>query len=375
MLTKPLVLPPYFAGASSRRPCVQSSYTHLTRFFSRNHEATGSGSGRDELLLKAKAIMAPFVLRRKKEDVLQDLPPKTVEVQYCTLDGEQKVEYTKILADFKQEREAAQSGAAAATRLAGSKNIVMQLRKLCLHPLLLRIRYTDTDLHEMTAALVKKEERYRDNDPNYIYEDMTVMTDFELNHLCQEFPRALSPFALPAEAIQESIKLKQLRITLEDRKSKGDRVLLFSQFKLMLDVLEVFLKGEGYKYLRIDGSTPVEERQTLIDEYTDNDDIFIFLLTTRAGGVGINLTAANVVIIYDIDYNPQQDRQAEARCHRVGQTRPVHIMKLILRDTVENHMLNMSDNKIKLDDDVSAGELDADTAQMILQKSLALLES
>ena len=147
------------------------------------------------------------------------------------------------------------------------------------------------------------------------------------------------------------------------------------QFKLMLDVLEAFLQAEGYKYLRIDGSTPVEERQTLIDKYSQNDDIFIFLLTTRAGGVGINLTAANVVIIYDIDYNPQQDRQAEARCHRVGQTRPVHVIKLILRDTVENHMLTMTENKIKLDDDVSGGDLDADSVQDILERSLSLFEN
>ena len=205
---------------------MQASYTHLTRFFSRNHEAE-SGNARDELLLKAKAIMNPFILRRRKDQVLQDLPKKTSEVQFCTLDGKQLAEYKKTILEFKTAAADAKAGGSC-ERLPGTKNVMMQLRKLCLHPMLLRVHYTDTVLHEMTTAIMK-EDQYRDNNATYIYEDMTVMSDFELNHLCSEFPRSLTRFAMASDAIQESIKIKQLRLVLKERQSKGDRVLLFSQ--------------------------------------------------------------------------------------------------------------------------------------------------
>ena len=98
-------------------------------------------------------------------------------------------------------------------------------------------------------------------------------------------------------------------------------MLIFSQFVIMLDILEEFLRIKSYKFLRLDGSTPVNERIDLIDNFNNDNEIFVFLLSTKAGGLGINLTAANVVIMHDIDYNPFNDKQAEDRCHRVGQTK------------------------------------------------------
>lgn len=93
----------------------------------------------------------------------------------------------------------------------------------------------------------------------------------------------------------------------------------------MLDILEDFLNLNDYKFCRLDGSTAVETRQDLIDEFNTSKDLFVFLLSTRAGGMGINLTSANVVILHDIDYNPFNDKQAEDRCHRVGQTRYLNL--------------------------------------------------
>ncbi len=97
--------------------------------------------------------------------------------------------------------------------------------------------------------------------------------------------------------------------------------MIFSQFVIMLDIVEEFLKIKKYKYFRLDGSTAISERQDMIDAYNNDREIFIFLLSTKAGGVGINLTAANVVVLHDIDFNPFNDKQAEDRCHRVGQTK------------------------------------------------------
>ena len=119
----------------------------------------------------------------------------------------------------------------------------------------------------------------------------------------------------------------------------------------VLSILEDLITMWGYQYVRLDGNTPVTERQVLIDRYNDEPDtLFIFLLSTRAGGVGINLTSADTVIFYDIAFNPQVDRQAEDRCHRLGQLKEVTIYKMITTETVDEHMLRMADRKAQLND-------------------------
>ena len=102
----------------------------------------------------------------------------------------------------------------------------------------------------------------------------------------------------------------------------------------MMDILEIALDNLGYSHIRLDGSTNVQVRQQLIDEFNESEDIFVFLLSTKAGGFGINLTGANVVIIHDIDCNPHNDRQAEDRSHRVGQTRQVTLLCACLFERV-----------------------------------------
>jgi SWI/SNF-related matrix-associated actin-dependent regulator 1 of chromatin subfamily A len=126
----------------------------------------------------------------------------------------------------------------------------------------------------------------------------------------------------------------------------------------MLNVMEDYLKIRKHKYLRMDGSTPVSERQELVDEYMEDSSIFIFLLSTRAGGLGINLTSADTVIIHDIDFNPYNDKQAEDRCHRMGQTRPVTVYRLISQGTIEEGMLEMNKEKLKLERQITTEESD-----------------
>jgi len=128
------------------------------------------------------------------------------------------------------------------------------------------------------------------------------------------------------------------------------RVLIFTQMTKMLDVLERFLNYHGHVYLRLDGTTRVEQRQALMERFNEDTRIFCFILSTRSGGIGVNLTGADTVIFYDSDWNPTMDAQAQDRCHRIGQTRDVHIYRLISERTVEENILKKANQKRLLGD-------------------------
>lgn len=145
-------------------------------------------------------------------------------------------------------------------------------------------------------------------------------------------------------------KLQELAMLLRKLKSEGHRALIFTQMTKMLDVLEAFINLYGYTYMRLDGSTQPEERQTLMQRFNTNPKIFLFILSTRSGGVGINLVGADTVIFYDSDWNPAMDQQAQDRCHRIGQTREVHIYRLISESTIEENILRKANQKRALDD-------------------------
>ncbi|KAF0933873.1 hypothetical protein E2562_019320 [Oryza meyeriana var. granulata] len=145
-------------------------------------------------------------------------------------------------------------------------------------------------------------------------------------------------------------KLQELAILLRRLKSEGHRALIFTQMTKMLDILEEFINLYGYTYLRLDGSTQPEERQTLMQRFNTNPKFFLFILSTRSGGVGINLVGADTVIFYDSDWNPAMDQQAQDRCHRIGQTREVHIYRLISESTIEENILKKANQKRALDD-------------------------
>jgi E1A-binding protein p400 len=144
-------------------------------------------------------------------------------------------------------------------------------------------------------------------------------------------------------------KLQELAMLLRKLKFGGHRALIFTQMTKMLDVLEAFINLYGYTYMRLDGSTPPEERQTLMQRFNTNPKIFLFILSTRSGGVGINLVGADTVIFYDSDWNPAMDQQAQDRCHRIGQTREVHIYRLISESTIEENILKKANQKRVLD--------------------------
>lgn len=151
--------------------------------------------------------------------------------------------------------------------------------------------------------------------------------------------------------LHSSSKLVLLDKLLVKLHEDGHRVLIFSQMVMMLDILEDYLTTRGFPMERLDGGVSRRERQAAIDRFANRsaEDQFVFLLSTRAGGLGLNLTAADTVILYDSDWNPQNDLQAQARAHRIGQTQQVKVYRLVTRNTYESYMLDVVSRKLGLE--------------------------
>lgn len=328
-------------------------------------KATTKDAGHAALLsvqriARARSMLTPFVLRRKKAQVLKHLPTKTCRVEYCTLHAAQKEIYDGHL-DQAHER--------ARIRVEGGKvpksdenNPLMQLRKAAIHPLLFRRHFTNEKIEKMADILRQREPV---NFPTshkrvHLIEEMRNGSDFWLHQWCLHYP-CISSFDIPDLAWLDSGKVDSMIKLVKQYKENGDRVLIFSQFALVLDILEAVLNSSLISFTRIDGGTKIDERQTLIDTFRDDESITAFLLTTKAGGTGINLMYANKVIIFDGSFNPQDDKQAENRAHRVGQTRNVEVVRLVTRGTVEEQIWALGNSKLALDgrvagDDEAAGE-------------------
>lgn len=335
------VMPSLFAGKQA----------DLKSLFSKNSKGVTDKNGEQPLFEReqvknAKEIMRPFVLRRLKVEVLRDLPNKKDEIIRCALIEKQQSMYNKLVAQFSAE-------ASEITDVNGT-GMMMQLRKLANHSLLIRDYYDEKKLKAIANRLAK-ESGYKQKNPEYVFEELTWTSDYKINQLTRIY-KSIAGFGLPQELIPQAGKLKELDKLLPQLKTDGHRVLIFSQFTMVLDILEEYLTIRGHTFLRLDGSTPVTERQTLINEYTQDPSIFIFLLSTRAGGLGINLTAADTVIIHDIDFNPYNDKQAEDRCHRVGQKKPVSIIRLLSEGTIEEGMYEIAQEKLHLEKQITRDE-------------------
>ncbi|KND02642.1 uncharacterized protein SPPG_01730 [Spizellomyces punctatus DAOM BR117] len=365
-------------------PDLFANFEAFNKIFNVKQSAAQGESGflSRQRIERAKKIMAPFVLRRKKAQVLKELPSKHVRIETCTATEGQRELYQSIIAESRksllENGETAQTSSTNGVKKGkqaprtpnarpptGEKkqlsNVLMQLRKAADHPLLFRRHYTDTKLWTMSREIMKEVE-YMDADRNYIYEDMQIMSDFELHQLCMK-NKSIYKHRLQSKHWMDAGKVKRLEVMLLEMREKGDRILVFSQFVMMLDILEAVLDSMGIRFLRMDGRTTVTERQSMIDEFNDNDEVTVFLLSTKAGGFGINLTSANVVFLYDLDFNPHNDAQAEDRAHRVGQTRDVTVIKMVLDGSVEQHILRLAEAKLKLDAKVQQRE-EEDTAEM-----------
>jgi len=297
------ILPSLFRDHSQD---LEAIFSHKAKTNNDSHAALLS----DQRIARAKSMMTPFVLRRKKHQVLKHLPAKTRRIEYCELSSTQSELYHK---------EKAKALRIIAARAAGEKtgnettNVMMALRKASIHPLLFRRVYNDQLLAKMSKAIVK-EDQFRESNVDFVYQDMEVMTDMELHRLCEANPRTMTPYLLRNDEWMDSGKVNKFASLLQRYKEDGDRVLVFSQFTMVMDILESVMETLGMRFFRLDGRTNINERQTMIDQFYEEQDITVFLLSTRAGGAGINLACSNKVIIFDSSFNPQDDIQAGKQC-------------------------------------------------------------
>ncbi|KAJ5781007.1 Helicase C-terminal [Penicillium paradoxum] len=299
---------------------------------------------------RAKSMMKPFILRRKKHQVI-DLPAKHSHVGWCQM----KESQVKIYDHEKdQVRQLLEDRAAGKKTGSKSANILMKLRQAAIHPLLARRHYTDEILHKMAKACLK-EDKWSLSDPKIIFEELMPYNDFECHHMCVENPNSLGKFKLKNDEWMDSGKVEHLKELLTRFIANGDRTLIFSQFTMVMDILEHVLETLKIEFVRLDGRTNVEDRQSILDAFHERTEIPVFLLSTKAGGAGINLACANRVVIFDSSFNPQEDVQAENRAHRVGQTREVEIYRLVTKGTIEEQIYALGQTKLALDQAV-AGE-------------------
>jgi hypothetical protein len=276
----------------------------------------------EEVLLvtnRLHQVLRPFMLRRLKETVAGELPPKVERIIRCPPSV-----YQSSLTHALEEKLRSPGG------VRGVNNALMELRTICNHPLLSRIHLEGTEA-------------------------------------------ALPPHPLPAE-VRLCGKLELLDRVLLKLRATGHRVLIFCTMTRLLDVLETYLEWRGMTYLRLDGATSASERGSLVESFNaPGSNVFIFLLSIRAGGVGLNLQSADTVIFYDTDFNPQMDNQASARCHRLGQTRDVLVLRLQTIGTVEERIVHIASEKRGMADrSITGGFFDGRTG--VAERQTYLLE-
>jgi len=264
------------------------------------------------IIRRLHKVLRPFLLRRLKKDVESQLPDKVEYIIKCEMSGLQRALYTHmqekgVMLTNEPKKEGKGGGAKALM------NTIMQLRKLCNHPFMFQ----------------HIEESYA-------------------RHIGMHTDTVVGP-----DLYRSSGKFELLDRIFPKIKRSGHRVLLFCQMTQLMTILEDYLAWKQYKYLRLDGTTNSEERGDMLRDFNTKDsDYFIFLLSTRAGGLGLNLQTADTVIIFDSDWNPHQDLQAQDRAHRIGQKNEVRVLRLMVVNSVEERILAAARYKLNMDEKV-----------------------
>ncbi|KAF7546962.1 hypothetical protein G7046_g9153 [Stylonectria norvegica] len=280
-------------------------------------------------------VLRPFLLRRLKKDVEKDLPDKTEKVIKCRFSALQSRLYKQMVTHNKLVVSDGKGGKAGAR---GLSNMIMQLRKLCNHPFVFDV-----------------------------------------------VENVMNPLNVSNDMLWRSAgKFELLDRILPKYHATGHRVLMFFQMTAIMDIMEDYLRYRQFEYLRLDGTTKSDERSDLLREFNAPDSkYFMFLLSTRAGGLGLNLQTADTVIIYDSDWNPHQDLQAQDRAHRIGQKNEVRILRLISSNSVEEKILERARYKLDMDGKViqagrfdnKSSETDRDAMLRTLLETAELAES
>ncbi|CAK0783636.1 hypothetical protein CVIRNUC_006835 [Coccomyxa viridis] len=323
----------------------------------------------ETLTQRMKTLLGPFVLRRLKADVAGQLAPKDQRLTQLSMTPIQADMYTEAVQRLRKQAVDAglpdgTAGVSTAklTRKLGKQGVTSlftDLRKIAQHPLLMPRVCTDDRVLQM-AKIAHPRGIFGDTCTlEQVQTELLGYSDFSLHCLALNNAPKFSQFLLDPEHLIDSAKCRALAELLPKLKEEGHHPLIFSQWTSVLDILEWLLERLQLPYLRLDGSTAVADRLALVDKFNDpSADVFAFLLSTRAGGQGLNLTRADTVILHDVDFNPQIDRQAEDRCHRLGQQRTVVVHRLVTQGTVDEGIHAMAERKLRLD----AAVLDGVTA-------------
>eukprot|EP00897_Mesotaenium_endlicherianum_P006357 jgi/Mesen1/574/ME000107S10816 len=269
----------------------------------------------EDQMAELKTMVAPHMLRRLKRDAMQNIPPKQERLVSVELSSIQAEYYRALLT---RNYQLLRQGATRAGQHQSLLNIVMQLRKVCNHPYLIPGTEPSPDLGPGGGA--------------------------------SGGGHGSSPAVLQEMRVKASGKLALLDRMLERLHAGGHRVLIFSQMTKLLDILEDYLtvKFGHHRFERVDGGVSVADRQSAISRFNQDPSRFVFLLSTRACGLGINLASADTVIIYDSDFNPHADIQAMNRAHRIGQSKRLLVYRMVVRASVEERILQLAQKKLLL---------------------------
>lgn len=331
-----------------------------------------------DLIARMKSILGPFILRRLKSDVMQQLVPKIQRVEYVYMEKNQEDAYKEAIEEYRAASRARIAKISDVNRNSVVRvlprrqisNYFVQFRKIANHPLLVRRIYNDEDIVRFAKKLYPMGVFGFECNLDRVIEELKSYNDFSIHRLLLYYDVADKKGILPDKHVMVSAKCRELAELLPTLKQGGHRVLIFSQWTSMLDILEWTLDVIGVTYRRLDGSTQVTDRQTIVDTFNNDTSIFACLLSTRAGGQGLNLTGADTVVIHDMDFNPQIDRQAEDRCHRIGQTKPVTIYRLVTKDTVDENVYEIAKRKLILDAAVLESGVEVDDEAGMSEKTM-----
>ncbi|RLN56226.1 hypothetical protein BBJ28_00014137 [Nothophytophthora sp. Chile5] len=284
-----------------------------------------------EQVVELQQLLAPYLLRRVKEDVEKSIPPKEETIISVELTTLQKQYYRAI---YDKNKSFLYRGTK--NGLPTLNNIQLQLRKCCNHPFLIK------GVEERELA---------------------------------ELGSRPAPTEIMEKTIHCSGKMVLVSKLIPKLRREGHKILIFSQFLKQLDLLERYCEANSFGYERLDGSTGGSMRQNAIDRFSrPHSKSFVFLLSTKAGGVGINLIAADTVIIFDSDWNPMNDLQAQSRCHRIGQKKSVQIYRLVTRNTYESEMFDRASQKLGLEHAVLGTGSFSESAQIAKPSAEQLVE-
>ncbi|XP_049821381.1 ATP-dependent helicase brm-like isoform X2 [Aethina tumida] len=318
-------LPELWALLNFLLPSIFKSCSTFEQWFNAPFATTGEKVELNEeetilIIRRLHKVLRPFLLRRLKKEVESQLPDKVEYIIKCDMSGLQRVLYKHmqgkgvLLTDGSEKGNKGKGGAKALM------NTIVQLRKLCNHPFMFQ----------------NIEEKY-----------------------CDHVGIAGGVISGP-DIYRASGKFELLDRILPKLKATNHRVLLFCQMTQLMNIMEDYLNWRGFGYLRLDGTTRAEDRGDLLKKFNaKNSEYFIFLLSTRAGGLGLNLQSADTVVIFDSDWNPHQDLQAQDRAHRIGQQNEVRVLRLMTVNSVEERILAAARYKLNMDEKViQAGMFD-----------------